>query len=120
MSIWGATDTTSQWRADQAISNERGGGQRTSTVEEERLMLPSENWHENHEYAPIEGPLTKDNNRMKRFQIIQHNSNINSRQVIAKKEVNSTGKAQIPSTGLVHFRQDQSFKKKTALALGIV
>ena len=29
-SIWGATETTSQQRADQANSNERGGGQRTS------------------------------------------------------------------------------------------
>ena len=29
-SIWGATETTSQQRADEANSNERGGGQRTS------------------------------------------------------------------------------------------
>ena len=29
-SIWGATETTGQQRADQANSNERGGGQNTS------------------------------------------------------------------------------------------
>ena len=29
-SIWGATETTSQQRADEANSNQRGGGQRTS------------------------------------------------------------------------------------------
>ena len=55
-SIWGATETTSQQRADEANSNERGGGQRTSKVEEEKLMLQSENWHENHEYASLRGP----------------------------------------------------------------
>ena len=35
-------------------------------------MLQSENWHENHEYAPLKGPLTKNKNRIKRFQIVQH------------------------------------------------
>ena len=29
------------------------------TVEEERLMLQSENWHENHDYAPLEGTIDK-------------------------------------------------------------
>ena len=57
------------------------------TVEEEMLMLHSENWHEKHEYAPLRGPIDDKENkkRMKRFQIVQHNSYINSRQVIAKK-----------------------------------
>ena len=63
--------------------------------------------------------MKKNKKRMKRFQIVQHNSYINSRQVIAKKSVNSTGKAQLPSTGLAHFSRDQSFNKKTTLALGI-
>ena len=39
--------------------------------------------------------------------------------IIAKKSINSTGKAQLPSTGLAHFSRDQSFNKKTTLALGI-
>ena len=91
------------------------------TVEEEMLMLHSENLHEKHKYAPLRGPIDDQENkkRMKRFQIVQHNSYINSRQVIAKKSVNSTGKAQLPSTGLAHFSRDQSFNKKTTLALGI-
>ena len=52
-------------------------------------MLHSENWHEKHEYAPLRGPIDGKENkkRMKRFQIVQHNSYINSRQVIAKKKV---------------------------------
>ena len=91
------------------------------TVEEEMLKLHSENLHEKHKYTPLRGPIDDQENkkRMKRFQIVQHNSYINSRQVIAKKNVNSTEKAQLPSTGLVHFRQNQSFNKKTALAHGI-
>ena len=70
------------------------------TVEEEMLKLHSENLHEKHEYAPLRGPIDDKEykKRMKRFQIVQHNSYINSRQVIAKKSVNSTGKAQLPST----------------------
>ena len=63
--------------------------------------------------------MTKNKKRVKIFQIVQHNSYINSRQVIAKKSVNSTGKAQLPSTGLAHFSRDQSFNKKITLALGI-
>ena len=81
------------------------------TVEEEMLMLHSENWHEKHKYTPLRGPIDDTT-------IVQHNSYINSRQVIAKKSVNSTGKAQLPSTGLAHFSRDQSFNKKTTLALG--
>ena len=58
------------------------------TVEEEMLKLHSENLHEKHEYAPLRGPIDDQENkkRMKRFQIVQHNSYINSRQVIAKKK----------------------------------
>ena len=84
-------------------------------------MLHIENWHEKHEYAPLRGPIDDKEykKRMKRFQIVQHNSYINPCQVIAKKSVNSTGKAQLPSTDLVHFRRHQSFNKKTALAHGI-
>ena len=59
------------------------------TVEEEMLMLHCENLHEKHEYAPLRGPIDDKEykNRMKRFQIVKHNSHINSRQVIAKKKV---------------------------------
>jgi hypothetical protein len=63
--------------------------------------------------------VTKNKKRVKIIQIVQHYSYINSRQVIAKKSVKSTGKAQLPSTGLAHFSRDQSFNKKTTLALGI-
>ena len=65
--------------------------------------------------------MTKNKKRVKIFQTVQHNSYIlyNSCQEIAKKSVNSTGKAQLPSTGLAHFSRDQSFNKKTTLALGI-
>ena len=51
-------------------------------------MLHSENWQEKHEYTPLRGPIDdkKNKKRMKRFQIVQHNSYINSRQVIAKKK----------------------------------
>ena len=57
---------------------------------------------------------------MKRFQIVQHNSYyINSRQVITKKVSIPLDKLTFLLTGLVHFRRDQSFNKKTALALGI-
>ena len=56
---------------------------------------------------------------MKRFQIVQHNSYINSRQVIAKKKVSiPLEKLSFPQH-LVHFRRHQSFNKKTALAHGI-
>ena len=57
------------------------------TVEEEMLMLHCENLHEKHEYAPLRGPIDDKENkkRMKRFQIVQQNSYINSRQVNAKK-----------------------------------
>ena len=50
------------------------------TVEEEMLMLHSENLHEKHEYAPLRGPIDDKEykKRMKRFQIVQHNSYINS------------------------------------------
>ena len=34
-------------------------GREQVTVEEEKLMLQSENWHENHEYAPLEGTIDK-------------------------------------------------------------
>ena len=58
------------------------------TVEEEMLMLHGENWHEKHKYAPLRGLIDdKENkNRTKQFQIVQHNSHISSRQVIAKKK----------------------------------
>ena len=32
-------------------------GREQVTVEEEKLMLQSENWHENHEYAPLKGTI---------------------------------------------------------------
>ena len=60
-------------------------GREQVTVEEEKLMLQSENWHENHKYASLRGPSDKNKKRVKIFQIVQHNSYINSRQVIAKK-----------------------------------
>ena len=65
------------------------------TVEEEMLMLHSENWHEKHEYAPFRGPIDGKENkkRMKRFQIVQHNSYINSRQEIAKRKCQSHWKS---------------------------
>ena len=32
-------------------------GREQVTVEEEKLMLQSENWHENHKYAPLGGTI---------------------------------------------------------------
>ena len=48
-------------------------------VEEEKLMLLSENWQVKHEYAPLRGPIDDKENkeRMKSFQIVQQNSYIN-------------------------------------------
>ena len=65
------------------------------TVEEEMLKLHSENWHEKYEYAPLRGPIDDKEykKRMKRFQIVQHNSYINSRQEIAKRKCQSHWKS---------------------------
>ena len=63
-------------------------GREQVTVEEEMLKLHSENWHEKYVYAPLRGSIDDQENkkRMKRFQIVQHNSYINPCQVIAKKK----------------------------------
>ena len=119
-SIWGATETSSQQRADEANSNERGGGQRTSN--NWRGEVNAAKWKLG--WKPQirvfkRAQWQKKKKRVKIFQIVQHNSYINSCQIIAKKSVNSTGKAQLPSTGLAHFSRDQSFNKKTTLDLGI-
>ena len=90
------------------------------TVEEEMLMLHGENWHEKHKYAPLRGLIDdKENkNRTKQFQIVQHNSHISSRQVIAKKKCQFHWKSSASFNRFGPFR-DQSFNKKTTLALGI-
>ena len=55
-------------------------------------MLQSENWHENHEYAPLKGPLTKNKNRIKGFQIVQHTILTSTHaKKLPKKSVNPTG-----------------------------
>ena len=53
-------------------------------------MLQSENWHENHEYAPLKGTIDEKKEQNKKIpNRTTHNSYINSHQEITKKKCQS-------------------------------
>ena len=84
-SIWGATETTSQQRADEANSNERGGGQRTSNSWRGEVNAAKWKLAWKPRIRVFKRAQWRKIRKSENIPNCKQNSYINSRQVIAKK-----------------------------------